>query len=155
MQNKEKYPYTLNETTARFDFDSIGPNGTIKKTVDYKRLGTWVDGSQLFNLAFGDWDEKNNVINDMSRTGNNDRDKVIATVASTVIDMLAATDNIAIYAEGSTPARTRLYQIGILKNLAEIAGIFYVFGYFKGKWQAFESGRNYDAFLVIRKNNLN
>lgn len=148
---KEKYPYTLNETTARFDFESKGPNGTIKKTVDYYKIGTWIDGSQVYNLAFGDWDEKNNVINDLSRTDNNDRNKILATVASTVIDMVCVMKEIAIYAEGSTPARTRLYQMAINTNKEEIEGILDIYGYKDEKWQLFESGKNYEAFLVTRK----
>ncbi|WP_343691299.1 hypothetical protein [Chitinophaga sp.] len=148
---KDKYPYILNETTARFDFESTGPNGTIKKTVDYYKIGTWIDGSQVYNLAFGDWDEKNNVINDLSRTDNNDRDKILATVASTVIDMVSVMNEIAIYAEGSTPARTRLYQMAININKEEIEGILNIYGYIDEKRQLFESGKNYEAFLVTRK----
>lgn len=51
------------------------------------------------------------MIDDLSRTDNNDRDKILATVASTVIDMVALMENIAIYAEGSTPARTILIKL--------------------------------------------
>ncbi|OMP75506.1 hypothetical protein [[Flexibacter] sp. ATCC 35208] len=148
---KEKYPYILNETTARFDFESTGPNGTIKKTVDYYKIGTWIDGSKVYNLAFGDWDENNNVIDDLSRTDNNDRDKILATVASTVIDMVAVMEDIAIYAEGSTPARTRLYQIAINANREEIEEVLNIYGYIDENWQRFESGKNYEAFLVTRK----
>ncbi|RFM33986.1 DUF6934 family protein [Chitinophaga silvisoli] len=148
---KEKYPYILNDSTSRFDFESKGPNGIIKKTVDYYKIGTWTDGSEVYNLAFGDWDETNNIINDLSRTDNNDRDKVLATVASTVIDMIIANENIAIYAEGSTPARTRLYQIAININKDEIEDMLNIYGYINEKWQPFESGKNYEAFLVTRK----
>jgi hypothetical protein len=35
---KDKYPYILNETTARFDFESRGPNGTMKKQSIIKKL---------------------------------------------------------------------------------------------------------------------
>lgn len=61
---KEKYPYESDIANARFEFDSIGPNGIIRKTIDYKKVGTWRDGLHVYNLAFGDWDEENNSIND-------------------------------------------------------------------------------------------
>jgi hypothetical protein len=37
--NREKYPYIADKTFARFEFDSQGPNGTIKKIVDYFEIG--------------------------------------------------------------------------------------------------------------------
>ena len=97
-----------------------------------------------------DWNEAKGCAKSKSED-NNDRDKILATVASTVIDMVALMEDIAIYAEGSTPARTRLYQIAINTNKEEIEGGLNIYGYADEKWQPFESGKNYEAFLVTRK----
>lgn len=148
---KEKYPYITNETFARFEFESQGPNGIIKKVVDYFEIGVWIDGTPVYNLAFGDWDEYNNVINDLTISNNADRNKILFTVANTVVDIMAHLGNIAVYAEGSTPVRTRLYQMGINANRVEIEELFDIYAYNEGIWSKFESGKNYSAFLVTRK----
>jgi len=60
--------------------------------------------------------------------------------------------DVMVYARGSTPARTRLYQIGIATNWREIDPLMQVFGYEQNKgWQSFRIGVNYQAFLVKRK----
>jgi len=56
-----------------------------------------------------------------------------------------------VYATGSTPARTRLYQMGISANWAEIESILKIFGFNSGQWQPFQQNINYEAFLAIRK----
>ena len=54
-------------------------------------------------------------------------------------------------AQGSTSARTRLYQIGITNHFEEITKILNIYGFVGGKWQQFKKGVNYNAFLVARK----
>jgi hypothetical protein len=57
-----------------------------------------------------------------------------------------------VYAKGSTPARTRLYQMGISANWADIAPLLYVYGYEQNKgWEPFQKNIRYHAFLVKRK----
>jgi hypothetical protein len=51
---------------------------------------------------------------------------------------------------GSTPSRTRLYQIGINRLWQEIRKDFMVWGYKDGDWEDFRSNVNYEAFLVKR-----
>lgn len=77
--------------------------------------------------------------------------KVLATVAATVLDFTDSYPNALIYATGSTPARTRLYRIGIANNLNEIKGKFVVLGYANDQWSQFQKGVDYQAFLVKRK----
>ncbi|WP_110054254.1 hypothetical protein [Chitinophaga sp. S165] len=148
---REKYPYITDETFSRFEFESQGPNGTIKKVIDYYEIGDWIDGTPIYNLAFGDWNENENIINDLTISNNADRNKVLSTVANTVLDIMTHIGDIAVYAKGSTPARTRLYQMGINAAREEIEDFFDVYGYDDGIWRKFESGKNYGAFLVIRK----
>jgi len=87
----------------------------------------------------------------MTISNNADRDKVLATVASSVLDVIDHFGNVAIYAKGSTPARTRLYQMGINANIKEIESIFDILGLTAHGWQKVQQGINYTAFLVTRK----
>lgn len=129
-----------------YSFFSEGPKGMIKKAIIYSLVE---DG--YYNLAFGDWNEESNKIDDSMRTNNGDRDKVLATVAFTALDFTSKFPNASLFMEGSTPGRTRLYQIGIGNNLSEINKYFSVSGYRRQKWEPFIHGRNYEAFLAQRK----
>jgi len=108
-------------------------------------------GYNLYNLCFGDWDEAIHLIDDKSRSNNNDRDKVIATVASTVMSFLKYYPKAIIFAKGSTPARTRLYQMGIWANWQEISILLNIEGYIGGVWHPIQKHINYNAFLVWAK----
>ena len=113
--NLPKYPVTVSDDLLVYEFFSEGPRGHIRKGVFYTRIG-----KDLYNLGFGDWIEKLQELDDSSRTNNGDRDKVLATVAATAIALTNRFPAIRIFIEGSTAARTRLYQIGIGSNLEEI-----------------------------------
>ena len=141
-----KYPMIVDQTHTKYEFTSEGPRGKILKAVIYGQIE-----EDLFNLAFGDWDAKLQKIDDTNRSNNGDRDKVLATVAATAIDFTDKLPDAIIYTEGSTPARTRLYQAGIAKNFEEISESFEIEGYINGYWEPFQKGHNYEAFLVRRK----
>lgn len=117
--NLNKYPLVSTNEHLTFEFLSEGPNGSIKKVVYFEAIG-----DNLFNLAFGDWSEFEQGIDDKVRSNNHDRDKVMATVAATVIEFIKHYPQAIIFAKGSTPSRTRLYQIGILANWHEISQLF-------------------------------
>jgi hypothetical protein len=144
--NLPKYQVSADDERFLYEFFSEGPKGSIKKTVIYSEIE---DG--LFNLAFGDWNDELNKLDDSIRSNNGDRDKILATVASTAIDFTDRFPQAEIFTEGSTPARTRLYQIGISNNLVEISEDFEIQGYIDHEWQPFRKGINYEAFLIQRK----
>jgi hypothetical protein len=147
----ERYEYEIGITFQQYDFYSEGPKGKIRKAVLYSFLGT-VDGSDYYNLGFGDYDEKGTNINDLSVSDNKDRDRVLATVAVTAIEFTNHFPGSKIVAEGSTPSRTRLYQMGIAKHYKEIAELFDIQGLTeKNGWVAFKAGENYLALLVAKK----
>ena len=68
-----------------------------------------------------------------------------------MIDFTNKFPDAIIYTEGSTPARTRLYQMGIASNLEEISKDFEIEGYIHDAWEPFQKGHNYEAFLARRK----
>ncbi len=107
----------------------------------------------VYNLAFGDKDPITGDIDDLVVTDNKDSQKVLATVASTLYNFIDYYPNAWVGAEGSTKARTRLYQIGISKYLEEITEDFIVLGNREKKWGLFEKNVEYDTFLITHKKN--
>ncbi|TXE12189.1 DUF6934 family protein [Algoriphagus aquimarinus] len=150
--NKPKYLYKSEESFKVFEFTSEGSKGEIRKLVQFSETGT----ENVYNLAFGDFDENTQEINDFSVTNNGDSQKVLTTVASTVYAFIDKHPEAMIFATGSTNARTRLYRIGITNNLTEISKDFVVFGLMKNgnHWEHFTVGVEYEAFLISKKENI-
>ena len=144
----KRYPYFSNNNFLDYEFYSDGPKGKIKKVVRFTKV---FEDSTIYNLGFGDVDEENGRFDDNIITNNEDRDMVLATVANTIIDFTNYYGDHYIYAEGSTPARTRLYQIGIANLWDEISLYFEVYGLANDSWHKFEKNVTYEAFLVKRK----
>lgn len=119
----DRYVAVADSTHKTFEFLSEGPNGTIRKIVRYQLLG-----EGIFNLAFGDWDYGKEKLEDKARSNNLDRDKVLATVAFTVLHFLEYHPGNVILIEGSTQARTRLYQMQIKSALQWISQLVNVKG---------------------------
>jgi hypothetical protein len=142
----DSYSPVSNPTHDTYEFLSEGPKGTVKKVVQYQALSPGV-----YNLAFGDWDEEAQEISDDVRTNNADRDKVLATVAAIVIDFMAYHPGAILFAQGSTPARTRLYQIGIKANWHQIRHTFDLIGFTTEGWEPLAPNKNYKAFALKAK----
>jgi hypothetical protein len=142
----EKYAVVPDNEHKRYDFVSEGPKGKIKKVIFYDELG-----NNWYNLAFGDWNAIGQKIDDKARSNNNDRDKVLATVALTIIDFFKYHPEAEVYAMGSTPVRTRLYQIGIYKYWHLISPLISIKGLINGNWEPIEKHKNYHAFLAKAK----
>ena len=146
IMNLPKYPVVAIPEQNMYQFYSEGPRGMIRKVILYQTMG-----NDQFNLGFGDWNEELQKMDDSVRSNNGDRDKVLATVAYTALDFSARFPGAQIFVEGSTASRTRLYQIGIASNILKIRNDFEVFGLFNESWQYFQLNRNYEAFLIQRK----
>ncbi|WP_316789598.1 DUF6934 family protein [Pedobacter frigoris] len=147
--NKERYDIVANPNRTVFEFNSDGPNGTIKKEIQYTLVNA--GGFFYYNLGFGDLNADTGDINDLSVSDNKDRDKILATVAHTVIQFTEHMPNAMVYAKGSTPARTRLYQMAISRNYDNITELLAVHGRVNGRWYQFEKDVNYEAFMALRK----
>jgi hypothetical protein len=146
IMNFPKYPTIASNDHRMYLFYSNGPRGIVAKGVIYSQIGM-----NLYNLAFGDWQQEGEKLDDFSRSNNGDRDKVLATVAFTAIDFTDNYPSAQIFAEGSTSARTRLYQMAISNNLLEIKLNFNILGSRNGSWEPFALNGNYEAFLIRRK----
>ncbi|MDQ3192087.1 MAG: hypothetical protein M3Q58_10875 [Bacteroidota bacterium] len=142
-----KYEYSTEDQLFYYQFVSVGPKGNIKKVVEFSK--TTVEN--VYNLAFGDYDENSGKIDDKTITNNGDSLKVLATVASTVYSFTTKYPDGWVFATGSTTVRTRLYRMGLTNNLAEISVDFNVYGLKADIWEEFLIGEDYEAFMITRK----
>jgi len=152
--------YDSNQITEySYRFVSIGPKGKFKMHVHFSYIG-----GSIYNLGFGVVDLEAGELNDLIETRNGDSERILATVASIALEFMARHPTASVYASGSTPSRTRLYQMGInriLSNLKqyEIAGLVLErdlngnppenYYNWKGTWQKIERGIAYDGFLLF------
>jgi len=144
----DRYELKADEQLTTFDFLSEGPKGKIEKVIQF----TLIYQDNLYNLAFGDRDYLSGVIDDRIVTDNGDSEKVLATVVASIYAFCDRVPDAMIYATGSTAARTRLYRMGINKYFDIIEADFTIFGQTKSEWEQYEKGKDYEAFVVQRKN---
>jgi hypothetical protein len=145
--NLPHYNYLTSDFQA-YEFYSEGPKGQIRKLVTFSRVQ---DDPAIFNLTLVDVNPISGLTSDLAVSDNGDRDIILATVAYTVKDFSAHYGNHFIYAKGSTPVRTRLYQMSIAGLFEEISTDFDVYGVIEDIAYPFQKNVNYDAFLVKRK----
>jgi hypothetical protein len=147
----DRYEFNANRDFTMFEFWSEGPRGRIRKVVRYARLNERINGETLYSLSFGDPLELGDQNMYHVRSNNRDRDKVLATVAFTALEFALRHPEGKILIRGSTPARTRLYQMGINANWAYVGELFRLEGFRCGRYEEFMRGRNYHYFLAKRK----
>lgn len=148
--NLERYQYLNSNDYHDYEFYSEGPNGRISKMVTFSYIPN--TNPAIYNLAFGDLNVITGELDDTVVSNNQDRNIVLSTVANTIAEFCNHHGNHYIYAKGSTPSRTRLYQMSITSLWEEISTDFEVYGLKDNDWQDFEPNKhNYDAFLVKRK----
>jgi hypothetical protein len=147
--NLEKYTIIEGPGNFYYEFYSEGPKGRIKKIVKFTPLNDYEDG--YYNLYLGDWLESENQLSDIAVSNNHDREKILATVAAIIVHFTSQMPYAVIFAEGSTPSRTRLYQMGISVHWPKISEAFDLHGFRNGMWEKFQKNCNYESFLLRRK----
>lgn len=146
--NSSRYVLTKDYDPSIYQFFSEGPNGLIKKIIQFQIIDI---EANLYNLAFGDWDDLTQRIDDLVVSNNRDKQKVLATVAFAVMDFMRNHPDAVIFAQGSTKVRTRVYQIGVSLFLKEITDSYKIMGYVDMEWELFTEGVNYETFLLSNK----
>ena len=143
-----KYKLKASSDYLKFEFVSVGVKGKILKTIFYEK----VNEPNSYNLAFGDYMETMDDIDDEVVSNNGDAAKVLATVATSIYEFFKIYPNAFLTLSGSSPDRTRLYRMIIANNWQEITLDFQVFARQKGKnWERFEKNQPYLEFLLIKK----
>jgi hypothetical protein len=145
----DRYEFKSGDKFLTYEFLSEGPKGKIQKLIQFSLVN---QNTLFFNLAFGDKSLETGEINDMIITDNHDSEKVLATVVAAVYAFCDKFPQAWIYATGSTEARTRLYKMGINKYFDIVKEDFEIFGLTENEWERFIKGKNYQAFVVQRKN---
>jgi hypothetical protein len=143
----EQYELRFEPNLMSLEFVSKGSKGKIPKLIQF----TETDFINIYNLSFGDKDPNTGKIDDLIITNNGDSRKVLNTIAYAVYIFLNKYPAAWIYAVGSSPARNRLYRIGLNNSLDDIVIDFELFGLKDNKWQKFEKNSDYTAFLLRRK----
>ncbi|NML20991.1 hypothetical protein HHL16_08905 [Pseudoflavitalea sp. G-6-1-2] len=147
----ERYEFTdVSGDGKEYYFTSSGPNGDIKLTVQF----TETCHLNIYNLSFGNL-IANGDVDDMVKNRNQDRNKVLATVAVAAMDFLSKKPKAQLVFKGSNEARTRLYRMAISANLTLLQKSFELRGLTSfGDYsfvKTFRSGENYSGFLVKKK----
>ena len=151
-----KYELYRNTETTIFEFKSIGPNGEITKVIIFNAT----QSKEIYNLAFGDlvYNEvhKRYTLDDSIITNNGDRNKILATVASSVYIFTEKYPKKMVFFKGSTLARTRLYRRALSINLEELSETFIIFGSIKNELGnvnsvPFKSNGDFFGFIIKRK----
>ena len=144
----ERYELEVGLKAMVFEFTSVSSKKHIRKRVEYQNIGL----EDYYNLAFGDVNLETNGIDDKVVSNNDDGEKVLATVASTIYTFIKSYPNAVIFAKGSNSVRTRLYRIGISNNLEELKKQFDVFGFIENVgWLKYEKNVDYSAFYITKK----
>jgi hypothetical protein len=148
MQRYAGYDFTDSSSNSKvYEFTSIGPNGYIKKIVQFSQM----EENDVYNLAFGNVSIDGS-IDDYTTNNNKDRDKILATVAAIVFDFTSAYPNSYVFFVGSTKERTRLYRMAISLNFEELDKTFIIYGLNeKGQVKLFQKGQPYYGFLIKRR----
>lgn len=128
----------------------------IYSKIEYPKYFGLPSDTDVYNLGFGDFNEETGEINDEIVSRNGDTEKVLATVANTANEFWEEYPDSLLFfrgsqTEGEKPLRTRLYQMGINKYMNEISAIVDVFGFINDEWEEFQINKNYNAFLILRK----
>ncbi len=145
----EKPIYNLKSSAdkLRFFFESVGTN-TIQKAIIY----TPIEGyKSAFELSFGDITD-DGFIDFMNESNNQDFEKVLATVISTISVFFEKYPHSLIYFRGSTPARTRLYRAIIAKQMQELKLSHLIYGLKNdGLVEEFEKKHTYIGYLIQKR----
>jgi hypothetical protein len=159
----EKYETESTVSSLIFTFESVGEK-VIKKRVIYSKFNNPEDiglsyDSIVYNLGFGDFNEKTGELDDQIISKNGDTEQVLATVAGTAFDFWIEYPDALIFFMGSIPEgekarRTRLYQMKINRYFADISLIVDIDGLTENGWETLSKDKNYVAFLISQKNQV-
>ncbi len=143
MSKPQAYPLSSTEDKLIFQFYSESVEKRIKKVVLYQKYS---DFPLIFEMLMGDLLDDGETIDFLVESNNGDRDEVLFTVFQTMAMVLDEYAGSKILFYGSTPVRTRLYQILINQYFEEAQEVYLVKGIKNKVEENFVRNSNYDAF---------
>ena len=145
--NLDRYELKVGDNFITFEFVSEGLKGKIIKVVQFQQI----EETDVYNLAFDDFNPLTGELDDKIVTDNGDSEKVLATVVAAIYIFTEQYPDAWVYAVGSTTARTRLYRMGINKYFDIANKDFDILGEQQDELKWYERGKDYQAFAVHRK----
>jgi hypothetical protein len=138
------YPSISTGDKLYFEFESVSSDKRIRKAIEYVKISEY---PSIYSLSMGDIQEDGN-IDLYVVSNNNDTQKVFFTIFQTMLVLFDEYPDSKILFYGSTPNRTRLYQIQINKFLHEVEHFFQIWGIVDGIQERFVKNKNYQAFII-------
>lgn len=142
--DKPFYEFTILEDAFRFEFMSVGKR-KIQKVVIFQKTSL----PNYYNLVLTDLlpDKTIDVLNE---SNNGDLEKIMATIIQTVFAFLAYHPEYYVMFAGSTPARTRLYNIILSKEIEKIKD-FEILGLKNSNLIPFVRNEIHEGFVIYKK----
>ena len=137
--------YDVNYLPAEniYYFESVGRKGKITKVVAFTEKE-----DNIYNLGFGDFNPLTGQVDDKAKSENGDMVKVLSTILHITAQFLTANPMVYVFFKGSTPDRTRLYQMAINHYQESFSDIFEIFGLIDKKPEPFQKNKFYESFLI-------
>lgn len=138
------YWFKVNPAGDVYEFDSIGPKGTIHKVVRFQELALG-----YFNAALGDIKEDG--IDFKINSNNGDYFTILATIADIIRHFSSANPGASIFIAGTDDRRNAAYQRKLTGALQSSEVKFSFLGLKEGAkdWEPFNKSENYAAFLLV------
>lgn len=179
MNNINAYKFQVlnkDSLSTQFIFESKGER-TIVKAIEYSFIRN-ISGRKVYNLGFGDFNEKNGMLIDDINSNNGDMRKVFNTVLNTIPKFFALNNEAAIWVQGSDSAedfrakceikckkkcdeicknhnrRIKAYKYYVDKNFVQLSKEYIFFGFTSGKNPDFVQyipNSEYIGILVYKK----
>jgi hypothetical protein len=103
-----------------------------------------------FQMALVDILE-NGSFDDSTVSDNGDKNKVLSTVFQILSYFLSLYSDSTVLFAGSSPSRTRLYQITISIEFEKATQIFNTSGFYGDSFEPFIKNKSYEAFAISKK----
>lgn len=144
---KKKYDYNIIHDWTVYEFYSEGKNGRIRKEIHFELMQKT---PSIFNLSVGKLLKDGN-IDDKTITGNQDTEKILSVISDAILEFINSRNAALVYVKGSTPSRTRLFQMWIAKVYEQFNPLVWIDGRVKERWIPFKKGIAFEAFLMGRR----
>ena len=140
----EGYAVFESDEATKFQFESIGKKGTIKKIVRFTKME-----ERFWNLAFGDANEQD--FDDLSISNNQDIRKVIQTVANISHLFLETYPKRKIFISPVDEKRKSLYNFVFRHHYEELQNELVIMANSNNIWSAYNPEERADAFIVFKR----
>ncbi|SHG56819.1 hypothetical protein SAMN04488109_0865 [Chryseolinea serpens] len=139
--------YSLRSARSRLwcTFYSEGPRGRILKAIRFVMVQA---SPAVFNVTLGDVKIEFGEVDTLVVSNNGDRDKILRTVAESIILFCRRYPQAYVLVSGNSPVRNRLYRMIISNRINEIRQYCEIYGMIGLRGYPFRESQNYNGFLV-------